>query len=138
MEHLELQLSRIEQEASDELMLFKSMPPKYYSKEYLIQLYGVWRERMNLFDAYTKFNVLIGLTIPFFFLSSCLLVLVGQVNFAKLIMSLMPFSTLGFLIFSFWLKHRFESRGELEHIGFEINKILNQRLKANELEEDFI
>ena len=136
MIQLKQQLNQIEREVSDELMLFKSIPSKYYSVENLIQLYDTWKERMSLFDAYTKFNVAIGLTTPLCFLSSCLLMLIGQMNFAKLLMSLLPFFSLGFLIFSFWLKHRFESRGELEHLGREIHQTINKRLKSKNMEDE--
>jgi hypothetical protein len=136
MIQLQQQLNKIEHEVSDELLLFKSIPSKYYSVENLIQLYGIWKERMSLFDAYTKFNVAIGLTTPLCFLASCLLMLIGQMNFAKLFMSLLPFFSLGFLFFSFWLKHRFESRGELEHLGKEIHQTIDQRLKSKNMEDD--
>lgn len=129
MSHLEQQLKKIEKEVSNDLTLFKGISSKYYSVDDLKQLYVDWNIQLKHFDTYLIRNLLIGLSIPLLLLGTIVALIFKQTIIAKLLFMLIPIATIVFLGFSFWLKYRFESYGELEQTGVKINKAIKNKAK---------
>lgn len=129
MSHLEQQLKKIEKEVSNDLTLFKGISSKYYSVDDLKQLYVDWNIQLKHFDTYLRRSLLIGLSIPLLLLGTIVALIFKQTIIAKLLFMLIPIATIVFLGFSFWLKYRFESYGELEQTGVKINKAIKNKTK---------
>lgn len=120
-------LERLEQEGNDDFHLLAELGPEHFSAEHLAELRGAARERLELFDRRQRLAMLIGGTAAgWVFLG----ILTGYFGPAWLSVAAIVLAGISFFAFFgviLWQKHRFESRGELEHTLLMIEEELRRR-----------
>ncbi len=120
-------LDRLEREANDDFHLLADLGPEYFSGEHLLELRERMRWRMVQFDRWQRLNTMIGATAAGWLLLGVLAMLVGWPLIGRLAFAVMAICLLGFLGGAWFLKWKYESRGELEYTLQTIEEELRRR-----------
>ena len=120
-------LDRLEREANDDFHLLAELGPECFGVEHLIELRDRMHWRMARFDRLHRLNTLIGATGAGWLVLGGVAAWAGWPVMAQLGFAVMAVSLLSFLAGVWWLKLKFDSRGELEHTLFTIEDELRRR-----------
>ncbi|MBL7774739.1 MAG: hypothetical protein JNK89_01985 [Saprospiraceae bacterium] len=107
-------LERLEREANDDFRLLAELGPEYFGAQHLLELREQMRLRMDQFDRLRRLNMLLGGMSAGWILLGVFCLLAGWVLPAQLAFSVTGLCMLGFIAGAWFLKWKYESRGELE------------------------
>lgn len=120
-------LERLEREANDDFLLLSELGPEYFGAQHLLELREQMHWRMEQFDRWRRLNMLLGVMAAGWLVLGAGFILFGWSILAVLAFSVMGLSLLGFLAGAWWLKWKYESRGELEYTLRTIEEELRRR-----------
>lgn len=120
-------LERLEREANDDFSLLAELGPEHFGAEHLLELRQRMQWRMAQFDRRRKLNLTLGATAAGWMLLGVAAMLLGWPLLGQLAFAVMGLSILGFLAGVWWLKWKYESRGELEYTLMTIEEELRRR-----------
>lgn len=123
----ESSLDRLEREANDDFHLLAELGPECFGVEHLIELRDRVQWRMAQFDRWSRLNIYIGASSVVWMFFGAAAAWAAWMLLAKLAFAAMLLSVLGFIAGVWWLKVKFDSRGELEHALYQIEDELRRR-----------
>lgn len=123
----ESSLDRLERESNDDFRLLAELGPADFGVEHLVELRDRVQWRLARFDRWRRFNLLVGATSAGWLLLGGFSAWAGEGLLARLAFAVMGLSLIGFLAGVWFLKIKFESRGELEYTLRTIEDELHRR-----------
>ncbi|MCS7036386.1 MAG: hypothetical protein RMJ33_08620 [Saprospiraceae bacterium] len=123
----ESSLDRLEREANDDFRLLRDLGPEHFSNAHLLDLREELRQRLDRFDRTVKMLMVGGVASVAWF--------VGGLGFSFLEWRLLSAACysfsglfmLGLLVGTWWLKWKYESRGELMYTLLQVEEELRNR-----------
>lgn len=125
-------LDRLEREANDDFQMLEELGPTHFGTEHLLEMREHLRQQLSVFDRRQHFALSLGGTAAGWVVLGILTARMGWFWMALAAHSLAAASLVGFFVILFFLKKRFESRGELEHTAREIETELRRRAPAKQ------
>ncbi len=129
---LERQLSRLENEVSDDFYLLQEGGVDYFTTEELRDLHLSWRLRFQLFERFHYLSLGFGVASPILFLISLTIQQIGMTTYATKVFWLSPFCTVIFLVGQFFLRKKFKNRDTIASYGKIIQDELQKRKKQRD------
>ncbi|MEM9918226.1 MAG: hypothetical protein AAF990_09040 [Bacteroidota bacterium] len=132
MKPLHQQIKDIEKNAGNELNYLLEVGADYFPTAELLEMCGMIKARIRLFDKLHKIVILLGASSPAWLLIGFLCAIVGLNGLALYVTMLFPISFFLCIAGAIWMKREFNSKGHLEHIARVLRWELIQRQKAKE------
>ncbi len=120
-------LERLEREANDDVGLLKELGPEHFSNHHLLDLREELRRRLDHFDRVKKMLMLLGFSSAGWFVGGVGFLLGGWEHVAAVAYGISGLSMLGFIAGVWYLKWKYDSRGELMHTLIEVEEELRKR-----------
>ncbi len=125
--YTESSLDRLEREANDDFGLLRDLGPEHFDSNHLLDLREEIRQRLDRFDRTTKMLMAAGAAAAGWFMGGIGCVFAGWKIMAAICYALSGLFTLGFLGGAWWLKWKYESRGELMYTLLQVEEELRNR-----------
>jgi lipopolysaccharide export LptBFGC system permease protein LptF len=122
-------LAQIETAASDEFAQLADIGAEMYATADLLVLKGKLEEALKTFNQLHKLLQWVGFSSPAWVLLAFPFGLMGANRFGYFLMGLFPIAFFAFIIGSYLLKRRYNSKGYLEYIGAIIDEELRRRAR---------
>ncbi len=123
----ESSLERLEREANDDFGLLKDVGPEYFSNAHLLDLREEIRRRLDHFDRVKKMLMALGFATAGWFLGGVGCLMIGWKMGAAVCYIFSGLAILGVLAGTWWLKWKYESRGELMYVLLQVEEELRNR-----------
>ncbi len=123
----ESSLDRLEKEANDDFKLLQELGPEHFGSSHLLDLREIIRQRLDHFDRAKKILLFLGALSAGCFLGGLVCLVLKWKLMSAIFYSLSILCMLGFLGGVWWLKWKYESRGELMDALMQVEEELRQR-----------